>query len=384
MANQLTSCLSCDTSTDDGRHALQCDVCNRWAHINCVGVSLQAYKLGGKLEGFQWFCPKCLANWGLMQPSMLKLESELEGLKTEALKVPALEQTIVELQLTIKKLSSTLDFLTASDGLAGTTQSSPPHIPTSPNRFELLKTLDDNVEQQFCFPDSPNSQTQFAPDSIYSNGFPLTEHQIQLSSSSPASNPSPRYQPHGMNPCSQNSKASSPKQRKVETFLRNVPSQLSTREVQTKLVKAGISLSGCEITSDLDSSSPPRAHVKLTFDTLDRCNALDKSLRLCPSLPWFLSLFPPRNPKPRHLNHVGPKKQAAQTLTRKTPFFQKGAKKEPPNPSQISPSQIPALMSLKLPPFPAHSILTPNLVEHSIHNPTAWRHQSLPQSNYAS
>ena len=186
-----------------------------------------------------------------------------------------------------------------------------------------------------------------------------------------------------INPCSQNSKASSPKQGKVETFLHNVPSQLSTREVQTKLMKAGISLSGCEITSDLDSSSPPRAHVKLTFDTLDRCNALDKSLRLCPSLPWFLSLFPPRNPKPRHLNHVGPKKQAAQTLTRKTPFFQKGAKKEPPNPSQISPSQIPALMSLKLPPLPAHSILTPTLVEHSIHNPTAWRHQSLPQSNYA-
>ena len=232
-------------------------------HISIV--SLQAYKLGGKLQGFQWFCPKCLANWGLMKPSMLKLESELEVLKTEALKVPVLEQTIVELQLTVKKLSSTLDFLTASDGLAGTTQSSPPHIPTSPNRFELLKTLDGSVEQQFCSPDSPNSQTQFAPDSIYSNGCPHTEHQIQLSPSSPASNSSPRYQPHGINPCSQNSKASSPKQGKVETFLHNVPSQLSTREVQTKLVKAGISLSGCEITSDLDSSSPPQSSCQTHF-----------------------------------------------------------------------------------------------------------------------
>ena len=140
----------------------------------------------------------------------------------------------------MKKLSSTIDFLTASDGLSGSTKSSPPHVPQSPNRFELLQSLDNSVEQSNS-PDSPNSRTQLASDSNLSYCFPHTEHQIQLTPSSPFSKPSPHYppksqQPHGITQnisSSQSLKASSPVQMKVKTFLHNVPSQLSTLDVQT-------------------------------------------------------------------------------------------------------------------------------------------------------
>ena len=106
MATNSVTCLSCVKSVDEGSQAIQCDVCNKWAHIECVGVTKQAYKLGGKLQGFQWFCPKCLLDWRSMKPYMVQdLASEVKVLQVEASKVPLLEQAISQLQSTVKELS---------------------------------------------------------------------------------------------------------------------------------------------------------------------------------------------------------------------------------------------------------------------------------------
>lgn len=91
MATDSVACLleSCTTTITKHSQALQCDVCNKWAHTDCVGVTKQAYKLAGKLEGFQWFCPKCLDNWKSVKPTVSELASELTALRIEVSKVPS-------------------------------------------------------------------------------------------------------------------------------------------------------------------------------------------------------------------------------------------------------------------------------------------------------
>ena len=53
MANDNVLCLSCLKLVPEDSQAMQCDLCHRWAHIECGGVTKAAYKLAGKLEGFQ-------------------------------------------------------------------------------------------------------------------------------------------------------------------------------------------------------------------------------------------------------------------------------------------------------------------------------------------
>ena len=69
---------------NEDSQAVQCDVCNKWAYIGCVGVTKQAYKLAGKLEGFQWLCPSCLDDWRSLRPLVLNLEGEIKALQVEA------------------------------------------------------------------------------------------------------------------------------------------------------------------------------------------------------------------------------------------------------------------------------------------------------------
>lgn len=73
---------------DEGSPAIQCDVCDKWAHIDCVGVTKAAYKLAGRLEGFQWLCSRCLDDWRSTKLLVLDLASEVEVLLAEASKSP--------------------------------------------------------------------------------------------------------------------------------------------------------------------------------------------------------------------------------------------------------------------------------------------------------
>lgn len=68
------------------------------------------------------------------------------------------------------------------------------------------------------------------------------------------------------------------------------------------MAKEGISLEGCTLTSTQGNSTlvSSKKCIKVTCDSLDRCNSLDRELKSNPHLPWFLSLYPPRKP------HRGP------------------------------------------------------------------------------
>ena len=68
------------------------------------------------------------------------------------------------------------------------------------------------------------------------------------------------------------------------------------------MAKEGVSLEGCTLTSTQENSTlvGSKKYIKVTCDSLDRCNSLDQELKSKPHLPWFLSLYPPWKP------HRGP------------------------------------------------------------------------------
>ena len=330
MANDNVMCLSCMKLVPEDSQAMQCDLCHRWAHIGCVGVTKAAYKLAGKLEGFQWLCPRCLDDWRSTKPLVLDLASEIKMLQIEASKVPALENTLRELQSTVEKLSGVIDFMT-SESSSASLPSLPvnldPCIKESPNRFALLQDLEDssgNAETtidhpipQENLPTHP-SNSPISNDPLHSKTIPKA---LCLSSNdSHQTNPQPFNLQTQSTPCNHAQHASQslpasqilspsnqsnqehPPLKQIVVYLRNIPSQLSMQALKNTMAKEGVNLEGCTLTSTQGNSTliGSKKCVKVSCDSLDRCNSLDRELKSNPHLPWFLSLYPPRKP------HRGP------------------------------------------------------------------------------
>ena len=243
-------------------------------------------------------------------------------LQVEASKVPLLERTLKELQGTVEKMSGVIDFITSDSSPGSLPASSLPvsldlHIPESPNRFASLQHLGDSsgdsevtdkptpqFKHGILPPNSPTS-----PDPLNSQAIPNIPHPVVPTPSdhdlptphtpSPTSNcpPGPQTPSSHSNKTSQGNSL----KQQVGVYLRNIPSQISTLEVVSRLTKEGIDLEGCVLTPTLQDTafSGSRKFVRVSCDSLDRCNALDKALKSNPHLPWFLSLYPPRRPSRR-------------------------------------------------------------------------------------
>lgn len=351
MAEEVI-CSSCSKGVNEDSHSIQCDACNKWAHINCVGVTKQAYKLGGKLQGFQWFCPNCLVDWRDMRVLVKDIASQFQRLQEEASKVPRLEDELAQLQSTVKEMAGVVDLLTSTPpGQSYLPKKLVTPIPESPNRYAVLQHLDDG--------DSPTGSEPANPVSHLSNdrqnqavandavGFQPPQTQLP---SSPSRNDDSSCTPR------------TPSQKPILLYLRNVPSQLSIQDVQEKLTEEGVSLEGCSLSLPGESITftGPRKFLKVTFDSIDRCNSLDKALKSKPHLRWFLKLFPPRRPSRRTTNLRSSSNANAPRFTPNRHFLSKGpphqkipsmqplAQHHPP----IGQTRIPALMSLRLPPLP--------------------------------
>lgn len=76
-------CGKCGQIVNSDSRALQCDICDHWLHTECAGVSVEAYKLHGKLEGFPWFCKTCVTSLGEMGKQVRKLRDDNLVLRTE-------------------------------------------------------------------------------------------------------------------------------------------------------------------------------------------------------------------------------------------------------------------------------------------------------------
>ena len=53
-------CKVCKEVCDDGCH-IQCELCEKWNHIECVNLSEEMFNLLGKIKGTKWFCNTCIS-----------------------------------------------------------------------------------------------------------------------------------------------------------------------------------------------------------------------------------------------------------------------------------------------------------------------------------
>jgi len=53
-------CTVCSKCVRSNQKALECDGCQMWAHIGCVGVSKKLYSELEAKSQFSWHCPTCL------------------------------------------------------------------------------------------------------------------------------------------------------------------------------------------------------------------------------------------------------------------------------------------------------------------------------------
>jgi PHD-finger len=60
------------------KEAVECEVCERWFHIKCVGVAVGAYKVLGAEKSLHWFCKGCdrgvVNTWKKLQERQEKLK----------------------------------------------------------------------------------------------------------------------------------------------------------------------------------------------------------------------------------------------------------------------------------------------------------------------
>jgi hypothetical protein len=55
--DETISCVICKKEVIDG--AIECEICQNWHHIECVGVSKTELKFINNHTKFHWFCPHC-------------------------------------------------------------------------------------------------------------------------------------------------------------------------------------------------------------------------------------------------------------------------------------------------------------------------------------
>ena len=76
-------CRVCKDEVANEDSSIQCDLCDQWNHIDCIGISIRKYeKL--KSDSSPWYCPICLSEFPFFQMNDKELKSFLKISKTSA------------------------------------------------------------------------------------------------------------------------------------------------------------------------------------------------------------------------------------------------------------------------------------------------------------
>ena len=76
-------CRVCGDGVANEDSSIQCDLCDQWNHIDCIGISIRKYeKL--KSDFLSWYCPICLSECPYFQMNDKELKGFLKTSKTSA------------------------------------------------------------------------------------------------------------------------------------------------------------------------------------------------------------------------------------------------------------------------------------------------------------
>ena len=76
-------CRVCTDKVANEDSSIQCDLCDQWKDIDCIGITIRKYeKL--KSDSSPWYCPICLPEFPFFQMNDTELKSFLKISKAPA------------------------------------------------------------------------------------------------------------------------------------------------------------------------------------------------------------------------------------------------------------------------------------------------------------
>ena len=71
-----TECTVCYKSVAKNHRAIACDLCSKWCHIKCGGVTPKEYRQLQREDNFAWTCPPCLSTLTSLPFAIVSLSSD--------------------------------------------------------------------------------------------------------------------------------------------------------------------------------------------------------------------------------------------------------------------------------------------------------------------
>ena len=122
-------CTNCSEMVVGESQALQCDLCDSWVHIACLGISEEAYKIYGEFGGqLPWFCSGCRDWFKSQRCCMDRLRSENSVLRVEVAQLKDAVEHMHRLQEVVDKLTQDMSFLTSHEP-SNTLPANPSNLP---------------------------------------------------------------------------------------------------------------------------------------------------------------------------------------------------------------------------------------------------------------
>ena len=101
-------CYVCSKIVLDGEEALQCEICEFWLHIKCVGMSKKVYEVlkDGNATNIHWYCNPCNKGTGRILAGVATLELRQSKLKQD---MADLQKDVNEVKLCTGKIGGMKD-----------------------------------------------------------------------------------------------------------------------------------------------------------------------------------------------------------------------------------------------------------------------------------
>ena len=101
-------CFQCRDTVNDDSQAMCCDICDQWAHINCVNITEEAYELHQSMLGLPWMCSCCKFALKAHMKDMELLKAENLTLQVSELKETC--NALNYLQVDLQKVKNDLTY----------------------------------------------------------------------------------------------------------------------------------------------------------------------------------------------------------------------------------------------------------------------------------
>ena len=83
---------------------IQCEVCDAWSHIQCIGLPEELYKYLETNESLQWYCTSCnkgigsfLYNMKAMEERLVNLEKKVDKMHEAMAKLESKSKTEIQI-----------------------------------------------------------------------------------------------------------------------------------------------------------------------------------------------------------------------------------------------------------------------------------------------